>query len=165
MKFWHNITTKIYYKYLVPLLCIMAIAMLLGGILIVILVSNSMGKTGADIKVQTEKDLTQDIQFKHNAYTKNSSNQFQAQLDNILEQLTPLTTSKAFKQLNYPSIRKKVDALVSEVPEILEFKVIRSNGYATYTHCNVNLLYSKDLESLCPRVLFSKHEVFKNFFM
>ncbi len=170
MKFWQKIirriTKRIYYKYLIPLLSIMAIAMLLGGLLIVILVSNNIDKTGNDVKTQTKADLLQDIQFRHNAHTQVASNQFQHQLDHITEKLFTLSKSRVFKRLQYRKMHDKVEQLMNEVPEILEFKVLRSNGYSTYAHCNPDLLYSVDLKSLRPVKIFDTHDIpFKNVFI
>ncbi len=147
---------RLYYKYLIPLISIMSMALLLGGILIAVLIFQQISKTEATIKEQAKKEFIKDVQFKHKTTVNNLKNDLTNTIAELNIDLFRLVNSVDFRKMNISKIREEIDSLFKKDSNILELKIINQQARADYAHCDYQRLYSDDIGIFYPHKIFNE---------
>ncbi len=150
------ISRNIYYKYLIPLLLLMAMAVLLGFIAISILVANNIENTGIALKEGEVMRMSKEILVKHQHAIQTHNDAFVQNIENTKYSLKAFTNYYAFKSLRIAKMRTYADQTVRYNNQLLEIALFDKKGKEVFSHCLSEKPFAADLKDCSPQYLMEQ---------
>lgn len=150
--------SRLFTKYLAPLLVISVVPLLVSGVVLFFLLKNDITTLDQKLTEQISAELTREISYKNEAIAKTEGLYVEQELDRIGNKLNTIALSPDLINMDMSGINAYLENLLASEPAILEATIVDKFGTVAYNKVNSFSLLSEETSDVAQKELFKALE-------